>query len=232
MNARIVFALACLLGSTTACSVQVTGGDGGGGGETNAATTGTGSTSTEGTGGGATGPGCATSADCADGDVCSFAIAAACSAAGVCLPKPVPEACNAIGIEKACSCDGGDVAWTIGCAPDLPNGYAPVPIAHTGPCTDVTPCTTSDDCTAANGYTPPSGFTRGECAYPVADGCAAQGQCVDPFPMCDSDVDVVACGCDGTRIDMYCGYPAHEYAPKPLDHYGPCVAQDPPTPAN
>jgi hypothetical protein len=230
MNARIVFALACLLGSTMACAVQVTGGDGGGGGETNAATTGTGSTSTEGTGGGATGPGCATSADCPDGDVCSFSIAATCSATGVCLPQPTPEPCGAIGIEKACSCDDHDVSWETGCDPQLPNGYAPVPIAHTGPCTDVVPCTTSDDCTAANGYSPPSGFTRGECAYPVADGCAAEGQCVDPFPMCDSDVDVVACGCDGTRIDMYCGYPAHEYAPKPLDHYGPCVAQDPPTP--
>ncbi len=104
----------------------------------------------------------------------------------------------------------------------MPDGYAPAPIAYFGACGSKPQCTQSSDCTPENGYTPPSGFTHGECAFPVLDGCAARGVCVDPFPQCNSLVDIVGCACDGTDVHMHCGYPANEYAPKPLAHRGAC----------
>jgi hypothetical protein len=91
---------------------------------------------------------CTTSADCASGLLCAFAISDACGAQGTCLPQSQGCFCAA----EECACDGTTVE--VGCAAQLPSGYAPKPIAHDGACatdggtcpgttpTNGSPCTT------------------------------------------------------------------------------------------
>lgn len=76
--------------------------------------------------------GCA--AGCEQGEVCAYLIADACGAAGACVAPPTPSPCSAIVLEMACGCDGSAVHWNGGCAPALPDGYAPSPVTHTGAC--------------------------------------------------------------------------------------------------
>jgi hypothetical protein len=66
--------------------------------------------------------------------MCAFAIADGCGAVGTCVAMPAGSPCNAVTSEVGCGCDGRSVQWVGGCNPDLPSGYAPKPIVHTGSC--------------------------------------------------------------------------------------------------
>jgi hypothetical protein len=220
---RLIFSfLLVLIGS--GCGSSVSGSGNGGAGGNGGGQGGGGNTSTSSGsqgGGGGSAVACQSDADC-DQQICVYAIGEACKAHGTCQTKPKPLPCNSIEIFKGCGCDGQEADWTGGCAPDAPAGYAPKPIAHVGACGTKAQCSQDTDCVPANGYTPPDGFTHGECAYLQADGCAARGQCEDPFPMCDDLIVVPGCACDGTTVKMGCGYPSKEFAPKPLAHLGAC----------
>ena len=75
--------------------------------------------------------GCIREADCPNGFTCSYPVADACAAQGVCMP-PVPPAtrssCTALSL--ACGCDG--TSQTLLCS--YRPGYAPGPVLHDGPC--------------------------------------------------------------------------------------------------
>jgi len=71
---------------------------------------------------------------CGKGMTCAFRITDGCSAVGTCVNIPVPSPCWAIISAIACGCDGRTVEWENGCMPDLPDGYAPTPVVHTGLC--------------------------------------------------------------------------------------------------
>jgi hypothetical protein len=53
------------------------------------------------------------------------------------------------------------------------------------------------------------------CAYPVADGCNAQGVCVPVAPCLGAGKQPVYCGCLGTGVVQRCGIPAG-YTPAPV----------------
>jgi hypothetical protein len=103
-----------------------------------------------------------------------------------------------------------------------PSGYASKPVLHGGQCEGPPdagggggPCVTSGDCGA--GY---------ECAYRIADACAARGTCVaaDTGPLCN--LFVPGCACSGATVDIACnGYPTG-YAPEPILHSGACEGID------
>jgi hypothetical protein len=78
------------------------------------------------------GVGC--SPGCGPDKVCAYLVADACSAVGTCVTPPTPSMCDAIVLESACGCDGSTVHWDGGCKPDLPDGYAPAPVVHSGAC--------------------------------------------------------------------------------------------------
>jgi hypothetical protein len=65
------------------------------------------------------------------------------------------------------------------------------------------PCIVTSDCVA-----------RALCAYPIADGCNAQGVCVTEDPTCTNNGPVV-CACDGTPVGLACIY-TPGYAPAPV----------------
>jgi hypothetical protein len=71
---------------------------------------------------------------CRAGTTCAYPIADGCSAVGTCVTIPAGSPCNAVSLLAGCGCDGRDVSWHGACHPDLPNGYAPAPIVHTGYC--------------------------------------------------------------------------------------------------
>jgi hypothetical protein len=71
---------------------------------------------------------------CSAGKTCAYAIADGCSAVGTCVTMPVGQLCNAITTLLGCGCDGRTVMWRGPCRPDLPDGYAPAPVVHTGSC--------------------------------------------------------------------------------------------------
>jgi hypothetical protein len=71
---------------------------------------------------------------CGTGKTCAYAIADGCSAVGTCVSIPPVAACDAVTTLTGCGCDGRTVTWHGGCHADLPNGYAPAPIVHTGSC--------------------------------------------------------------------------------------------------
>jgi hypothetical protein len=75
--------------------------------------------------------GCGT---CGAGTTCAYLIADGCSAVGTCVAIPAPEPCNAVSLLTACGCDGRSVSWHGACQPDLPEGFAPAPVVHTGGC--------------------------------------------------------------------------------------------------
>jgi hypothetical protein len=78
------------------------------------------------------GVGC--SPGCGPDKVCAYLVADACSAVGTCVTPPAPSPCDAIVLETACGCSGAAVHWEGGCKPDLPDGYAPAPVVHSGAC--------------------------------------------------------------------------------------------------
>jgi hypothetical protein len=60
------------------------------------------------------------------------------------------------------------------------------------------------------------------CAYPMADGCAAKGHCVDDTgPLCNSFSP--GCACDGTTINIVCNGLPDGFATKPLASKGQCT---------
>jgi hypothetical protein len=71
---------------------------------------------------------CTTDGDCATGMVCAFAVSDACAAQGKCVQPSQGCFCAS----DSCACDGTTVQ--VGCAAQLPSGYAPKPIAHDGAC--------------------------------------------------------------------------------------------------
>jgi hypothetical protein len=72
--------------------------------------------------------------NCGAGMTCAYPIADECSAVGTCVKVPAPNPCNAVSLLTGCGCDGRAVMWHGACQPDLPEGYAPMPIVHTGSC--------------------------------------------------------------------------------------------------
>src|SRR5579883_1898509 len=72
---------------------------------------------------------CNTSQDCSPESVCAFPIADGCSATGTCVPRGAM--CNMPSM-IGCACDGTDVAY--GTCSGLPDGDAPKPFLHPGPC--------------------------------------------------------------------------------------------------
>ena len=78
---------------------------------------------------------CVVDADCtAKGLRCGYPVADGCSATGTCVSPPKASPCWAIVVESGCGCDGATVSWSGGCQPELPDGYAPAAISHTGAC--------------------------------------------------------------------------------------------------
>jgi hypothetical protein len=74
-----------------------------------------------------------------------------------------------------------------------------------------------------------SGCTGGQvCAYPIADGCSAKGQCVSPpAPLgCNAICELHGCGCDGAGTVTWAGCcsPAlpEGYAPAPVTSSQTC----------
>jgi hypothetical protein len=170
--------------------------------------------STDGSGGGGS---CTTSSDCTANEICGFPETPACSATGRCFPPP-GAVCAAYG--PGCGCDGTEVNLICN---GLPSGYVTKPLLHTGACTDASatsdagkgvdsgaPCSTTADC-------PPSDV----CAFPMADGCSAHGECV-ALPTVVCDAYAAGCACDGTEINITCtGLPNGDVT-KPLKHTGSC----------
>ena len=72
--------------------------------------------------------------NCGAGMTCAYPITDECSAVGTCVKIPAPTPCNAVSLLTGCGCDGRAVMWHGACQPDLPEGYAPMPIVHTGSC--------------------------------------------------------------------------------------------------
>jgi hypothetical protein len=76
---------------------------------------------------------CAIDSDCPSGSSCLYFVADSCSATGMCQANPTPgDACAAAEV-TACGCDGTTMTWPGGCD-GVPEGEAPGPIAHLGPC--------------------------------------------------------------------------------------------------
>jgi hypothetical protein len=71
---------------------------------------------------------------CGAGKTCAYSIADGCSAIGTCVTVPAGLPCNSVSTLLGCGCDGRTVMWKGPCRPDLPDGYAPAPIVHTGSC--------------------------------------------------------------------------------------------------
>ena len=85
--------------------------------------------------GDANGRPCLSARDCPATFVCAYPIAAACGAAGVCLPYTPVAGCDS---NLACACDGTTVNL---CAPP---GYATTPVASAGACDGGTDASTAD----------------------------------------------------------------------------------------
>jgi hypothetical protein len=149
---------------------------------------------------------CAVQGDCASNEVCSFT-PGDCSGSGTC--KAAPGACQGQG-SQACACDG---TTTV----DVPCGFPGSPAAAkaTGPCPIPagTPCTVPEDCDP-----------RALCAFPVAEGCQAQGICVAPDFACTTD-SPPACGCDGQNVGGSCLYGQGNRA-APIQSQGTCAGPD------
>lgn len=67
-----------------------------------------------------------------------------------------------------------------------------------------------------------------ECSYAIAQGCAAQGTCVDrpPLSKCITAFQETGCGCDGQDVHWTYECAASEptgYAPAPIAHLGSCA---------
>lgn len=198
---------ACLVVILAACGGRVGDVGGGGGGAS--------SSGGASSGGGGCCPGCmcdaggracSSDADCGQGNMCGFLQSEGCSATGTCFPMPA-STCK--GLEDGCACDGATI--NIACT-GLPDGYVPRPLEHAGPCVHPTPrpsCASSKDCSA--------GLI---CGFPIAEGCAAQGACFTPGPVCNGFEP--GCACDGQTIDIECvGLPAG-FATQPVEHVGTC----------
>jgi hypothetical protein len=72
---------------------------------------------------------CTTDTDCSNG-ICGFPRVDACTAKGVCFPKPEAE-CD--GLSAGCACDGTFINMICN---GLPSTHAPKPFLHAGACTD------------------------------------------------------------------------------------------------
>jgi hypothetical protein len=176
------------------------------------------------------GAACKKSEDCNAGS-CIFLVRDACGASGVCYAPAAPTApynCVAVPLVEACGCDGNTVQVAQSpvspeCGP-YPDGYAPAPVAHFGPCVDASPgpqpappsasCQTDTDCGSGK-----------RCGFPESAGCGAVGSC---FPTATAMCQAMqpGCACDGTFINLICeGFPSG-YASKPLLHAGPCESVD------
>jgi hypothetical protein len=107
-----------------------TGGVGGGGGGSGAG----GSSGADASIDAATDAGTTCCENCGAGMTCAYPIADECTAVGACVKIPAPTPCNAVSLLTGCGCDGRAVMWHGACQPDLPEGYAPMPIVHTGSC--------------------------------------------------------------------------------------------------
>jgi hypothetical protein len=158
---------------------------------------------------------CATDADCGQGKHCGFPVASACSATGTCFVDVPGGVCEAY--SPGCACDGTDLNLVCN---GFPDGYAPKPVAFSGPCGSdggivAGPCTSNADCTT--GY---------ECGFLISEACSAAGTCVrvDEGVRCNSYEP--GCTCSGTTINVACnGYPSG-YAPQPVLHTGVCEGID------
>lgn len=62
------------------------------------------------------------------------------------------------------------------------------------------------------------------CAFAIADGCAAKGQCLPSNLFCRGYAP--GCACDGTVISVVCNGLPGGYATKPLAYTGACVQGD------
>jgi hypothetical protein len=150
---------------------------------------------------------CGTDADCGAGYECGFLEADHCSAVGACFPNP-GSMCELY--QPGCACGGTTI--NIACT-GLPNGYSPQPLQYEGPCKAPPPifCKTQQDCPVEL-----------VCAFSIAQGCSAQGQCMMRGPMCNMPSQV-GCACDGTDIAYgTCSGVPDGYAPKPFSYPGPC----------
>jgi len=87
----------------------------------------------------AMGPSCLSTADCAVGETCAWVTSAdwctAFNPAGTCV-RPIVSGCQLIEEAIGCGCNRENVTWETGCV-GLPHGYAPVGLAHAGPCEGV-----------------------------------------------------------------------------------------------
>jgi hypothetical protein len=65
------------------------------------------------------------------------------------------------------------------------------------------------------------------CAFKIGDGCTATGTCFDAAPPGFECPQVYSpgCACDGTEINVACGYPAG-YDSQPVAHTGACTSGD------
>jgi len=137
--------------------------------------------------------GCATNADCPNGDVCGFPTAPACSATGSCFTPP-GAVCNLF--MPGCGCDGSELNLA-NCATGLPAGYAPKPVLHSGVCADAAGGT--DDGGDA-GDCCPTGWFLYSCTFP--DGGAGMA-CHNPQLGCPSS-GTCGTGCDSVATGR-CG---------------------------
>lgn len=74
------------------------------------------------------GTACASSADCANGEICGFPQADGCAAKGSCFPAP---GVVCLAYSPGCACDGSEIS--VACT-GLPSGYTAKPLLHTGVC--------------------------------------------------------------------------------------------------
>ena len=124
---------------------------------------------------------CTQDTDCAADQMCGFATADACSAAGQCFARP-GAMCQAY--SPGCACDGTTI--NVACT-GLPGGYASAPLAHAGECSD----SGAADCC-------PVGWSFYDCTFPdggighachnPAMGCASSSICGEG---CDQVVSAV-----------------------------------------
>jgi hypothetical protein len=216
MKSYVASTGACLVFILAACGGRVGdgGGGGGGGGSSSggASSGGGGSSGASGSNGGHGVAVCNSDADCGAGSLCGFPESEGCSAVGTCFPSP-GSMCELYA--PGCACDGTTI--NIACT-GLPDGYAPRPLEHTGECAHPTPpipCTSEKDCPVEL-----------VCAFPIAQGCAAQGVCLMRGAMCNMPSQI-GCACDGQDVAYgTCSGLPNGYAPAPLLHDGLCDGVD------
>ncbi len=174
-----------------------------------------------------TGSACLTDADCESNQVCAWpADVNFCSAfnpAGTCVWKP--ECKKAGPLITACTCSGKTVTWES--CEVVPDGWAPVGIAHLGPCPDATApagpsCMSDADCGAGE-----------VCSWPISDDeCNSlvppPGTCLKLGPLCNSmPHTATGCGCGGRDVTWVWGCGAEgqpaSYAPQGVAYAGPCA---------